>query len=124
MLHALYCCGISIAYSSVSNLLIWLADRLIEALITAAAGRHMFGYDNINLSTSKYVEQRGARTPAKVTSGTFGIIYLLPGVDDRDMLLKPICDTFLKLEPNALSFEHNIRPSADLTETVNTAFLA
>ncbi|KAF8557270.1 hypothetical protein OG21DRAFT_1505485 [Imleria badia] len=41
---------------------------------------HILCYDNINISTSIFVEQRiGA--PAKVQSGTFPILYELRNVD-------------------------------------------
>ncbi|KAF6741472.1 hypothetical protein DFP72DRAFT_943848 [Ephemerocybe angulata] len=80
--------GLSIDYSSIRPLLKVLADHSIAASIEVAKGRHMFGYDNINLSTSIFVEQRGSSTPAKVTSGTFGIVYPLPNANSEAMRLK------------------------------------
>jgi hypothetical protein len=48
----------------------------------------MFCYDNINISLSIFVKQRGAATPSKVQSGTFAILYELQNatLDDLKMM--------------------------------------
>ena len=43
----------------------------MDRSIVIGSGLHVFCYDNINLSTSIFVEQRGTSGPAKVTSGFF-----------------------------------------------------
>ena len=55
---------------------------------------HMFCYDNINISTSIFVEQRGSGTPAKVQSGTFGIVYGLQNATLDDLKLAPIVQRY------------------------------
>lgn len=54
----------------------------------------MFCYDNINISSSIFVEQRGAATPAKVQSGTFGILYKLRNASLDDLKLQPILSRY------------------------------
>lgn len=54
----------------------------------------MFCYDNINISSSIFVEQRGSATPAKVQSGTFGIIYGLQNATHDDLKLQPIIQRY------------------------------
>ncbi|KAJ7870114.1 hypothetical protein B0H14DRAFT_2571529 [Mycena olivaceomarginata] len=51
------------------------ADNCMIEAIDMSYKPHGFCYDNMNLSTSIFVEQREALGPAKVTSGTFGILY-------------------------------------------------
>lgn len=51
-----------------------------SALYWACKTNHMLStyvllHDNINISSLIFMEQRGAATPAKVQSGTFGILY-------------------------------------------------
>ncbi|KAJ7923656.1 hypothetical protein B0H13DRAFT_1864639 [Mycena leptocephala] len=53
---------------------------------------HGFCYNNMNLSTSRYVEQRGVMGPAKVTSGTFGVLYGLRNTKWQHMLIAPIME--------------------------------
>jgi hypothetical protein len=70
----------------------------------------MFCYDNINISTSNFVEQRGSSTPAKVRSGTFGILYKLHNASPQDLALAPITSRFkdfkgLSSRDLCLSFE-------------------
>ena len=54
----------------------------------------MFCYDNINISSSIFVEQRGAGTPAKVQSGTFAILYGLRNAALDDLKLQPIMNRY------------------------------
>ncbi|KAJ7927123.1 hypothetical protein B0H13DRAFT_1861663 [Mycena leptocephala] len=76
IIDALYRCGLSVAYDSVLNLVESLGEHCntnaVRVVATDPAG---VGYDNINISTSIFVEQRGAAGPAKVTSGTFAVLY-------------------------------------------------
>jgi hypothetical protein len=66
----------------------------------------MFCYDNINISSSIFVEQRGAATPAKVQSGTFAILYELRNATLDNLKLQPILSRFRRfngLLPSDLS---------------------
>ncbi|KAJ7744719.1 hypothetical protein B0H14DRAFT_2637266 [Mycena olivaceomarginata] len=72
---------------------------------------HSFCYDNVNISTSIFVEQRSGAGPAKVTSGTFGILYGLRNAKWDDMLIAPIMKRFRAC--TGLDFNRDIRPSLD-----------
>ncbi|KAJ3546399.1 hypothetical protein NMY22_g2074 [Coprinellus aureogranulatus] len=89
-IEALHRCGLSISYSAVLNALETLSDHCIRRAIMYSLGPHAFCYDNLNIKTSIFVEQRGIGTPSKVTSGTLGMIYRLRGVLREDMKLAPI----------------------------------
>ena len=70
----------------------------------------MFCYDNINISTSNFIEQRGSFTPAKVQSGTFGILYTLRDASPECLELAPIISRYnvckgLKMSDLCLSSE-------------------
>ncbi|KAF6759188.1 hypothetical protein DFP72DRAFT_1064151 [Ephemerocybe angulata] len=113
-IEAAHACGLSVRYQSVLNGLEMLAQHCMELAINAASGLHAFCYDNINLSTSIHVEQRGATsTPGKVTSGTFGIVYPLPNATPETMLLQPILDNMRNPDYAGLSFEKDLQPSPD-----------
>jgi hypothetical protein len=68
------------------------------------------GYDNLNVSTSIFVEQR-SWGPAKVQSGTFAILYELRNVSEGAMQLAPILER--ARIAGDLSFNADIRPSLD-----------
>ncbi|TEB38018.1 hypothetical protein FA13DRAFT_1751836 [Coprinellus micaceus] len=91
-IEAAHALGLSVRYQSVLNHLAFLAATCMERTVVVAMGFYMFCYDNINLSTSIHVEQRGSgATPGKVTSGTLGIVYPLPDtINPEDMELQPI----------------------------------
>ncbi|KAJ7883336.1 hypothetical protein B0H13DRAFT_1890420 [Mycena leptocephala] len=78
-----------------------------EAAEFAATEPHGLGYDNMNISTSIFVEQRGANGPAKVTSGTFGVLYGLRNAKLDHMLIAPIMKRFR--ESTGLRFNRDIR---------------
>ncbi|KAJ7842436.1 hypothetical protein B0H14DRAFT_2586304 [Mycena olivaceomarginata] len=61
--------------------------------------------------TSIFVEQRSGAGPAKVTSGTFGILYGLRNAKWDDMLIAPIMKRFRAC--TGLDFNRDIRPSLD-----------
>ncbi|KAJ7505043.1 hypothetical protein B0H11DRAFT_2154382 [Mycena galericulata] len=76
-INALFKCGLSVCYDSVLNLIELLSVHCMVDAIEMVKKPHGFCYNNMQLNTSIFVEQRGAMGPAKVTSGTFGILYLL-----------------------------------------------
>ncbi|KAF6740873.1 hypothetical protein DFP72DRAFT_1086565 [Ephemerocybe angulata] len=113
-IEAAHACGLSVRYQSVLNGLEMLAKHCMDLAVDTASGFHAFCYDNINLSTSIHVEQRGATsTPGKVTSGTFGIVYPLPNATEEAMLLQPILDNMRNPNYPGLSFEKDLEPSPD-----------
>ncbi|KAJ7639893.1 hypothetical protein B0H17DRAFT_1216787 [Mycena rosella] len=110
-IDALFRCGLSVCYDSVLNLVESLADHCMLAAIDIAKDPHSFCYDNINISTSIDVEQRGAAGPAKVQSGTFGLLYILLDAVREHMLIKPIMRGFKAA--TGLHFNHDIKPSLE-----------
>ncbi|KAF8873122.1 hypothetical protein BD779DRAFT_1452195, partial [Infundibulicybe gibba] len=101
--------SLSLSYPSILTTLSSLADRSIENARRAADGPHGLAYDNINMSTSIFVEQT-SNMMNKVQSGTFGVIYELFNAKKDDILLAPIM-TRLKSAP--LMTMKDLRPTAD-----------
>ena len=81
-----------------------LANHCMDLAIVVGSGLHVFYYDNI---TSIFVEQRGTSSPAKVTSGTFGILYKFHNGNPDHMKLAPILERSRKVK----GLDFNIRPS-------------
>jgi hypothetical protein len=79
--------------------------------VNVGSGIHVFCYDNVNISTSIFVEQRGSKGPSKVTSGTFGVVYKVRNGRPEDMKLAPILERFRKVI--GLEFNRDIRPRKD-----------
>ena len=75
------------------------------------SGIHVFCYDNVNLSTSIFVEQRGAGnfSPAKVTSGTFAVLYKVRNGNPENMKLAPIIERFKSVK--GLTFNLDLQPT-------------
>lgn len=86
-----------------------LANHCTNLAVAVGNGPHVFCYDNINLSTSDFVEQRGSATPAKVTSGTFPILYKVCNGTADDMKLAPILERLRKCK--GLEFNGDLRPT-------------
>ncbi|KAI9437299.1 hypothetical protein H4582DRAFT_2058293 [Lactarius indigo] len=80
-----------------------------DALSMLALGPHIFCYNNIQISTSIFVEQWGSSGPAKVTSGTFGVLYKVRNGMPEKMELAPIMEHFVKTK--GLDFNRDIRPT-------------
>ena len=93
-IDVLFRCGLTISYDSIGKLLSRLSQHCISIAKQIASSPHMFCYDNINISTSIFVEQRGAGTPAKVQSGTFAILYKLQNATLDDLKLQPIISRY------------------------------
>jgi len=71
-MEALNSFGLSTGYDSALKLVQTVANHCIndaQVAVQDPAG-WLFGYDNINMSTSIFVEQRSS-APAKVQSGTY-----------------------------------------------------
>lgn len=105
-IDALRNCGFSVCY----NRAFFLSARCIELAVEVGSGIHIFCYDNINLSTSVFVEQRGAFSPAKVTSGTFAVLYEVRNGNPEHIKLAPIMNRFKQLK-RGLKFKYDLCPS-------------
>ncbi|KAJ7704876.1 hypothetical protein B0H17DRAFT_920817 [Mycena rosella] len=110
-IDALFRCGLSICYDSVLNLVESLSHHCDSQSLEISKDIHAFNYDNMNLSTSIFVEQRGSSGPSKVSSGTFGVLYKLYNAVREHMLIAPIMKRFKA--SNGLHFNHNIKPSVN-----------
>ncbi|KAF7337280.1 hypothetical protein MSAN_02280500 [Mycena sanguinolenta] len=108
-IDALFRCRLSVCYDSVLKHVELLAEHCMLDAIRAAENVHGFCYDNVNISTSIFVEQRGAGTPAKVQSGTFGLVYILRNAVPQHMLIAPIMKRFANTK--GLDFNLDIKPS-------------
>ena len=109
-IEALYKCGLSISFTSLSVLLNKLSTQCLEQAVTVGRGPHMLCYDNINISMSIHVEQR-AFAPAKVQSGTFAILYEVCNGNLKDMALLPIIQHAQQVSD--LTFNADVRPTRD-----------
>ncbi|KAF6759072.1 hypothetical protein DFP72DRAFT_1102267 [Ephemerocybe angulata] len=102
--------GLSRCHSSNLNTIEMLSECGLEQARVIADGPHILAYDNVNISTSVFVEQTDNTRP-KVQSGTFPVIYKAPlGVTIDHMLLEPI----LKRRREAPELKMtDLRPSAE-----------
>ncbi|KAH9956052.1 hypothetical protein BGW80DRAFT_1187891, partial [Lactifluus volemus] len=118
-IDALFRCSLTISYDSFGKLLSQLSQRYITLAKQIASSPHMFCYDNINISSSIFVEQRGAATPAKVQSGTFGILYGLRNATLDDLKLQPIINRYRNCKGLSPS---DLRLSLDQLKCLNHQF--
>ena len=93
-IDVLFRCCLTISYDGIAKLLSRLSQQCITLTKRIASTPHMFCYDNINISSSIFVEQRGSATPAKVQSGTFAILYGLQNATLDDLKLQPIVNRY------------------------------
>jgi len=107
---------LSVAYTSVLNAVSSLATQCVDLAVNVGSGIHVFCYDNVNISTSIVVEQRGASSPAKVTSGTFAILYKVRNGNPQHMKLAPIIERFKRVK--GLTYNHDL----ELTVIQRTSF--
>ena len=108
-IEILHRCGLSVSYTSVLHTIESLASHCIQLAVKVGAGIHVFCYDNVNISTSIFVDQRGSFGPAKVTSGTFGVVYKVRNGDPEHMKLAPILERLKSSK--GLDFNHDVRPT-------------
>ena len=76
-IDALFRCGLSVSFDSVLNIISNLSEHCLALASEVAKGPHALCWDNINVSTSTFVEQR-TDAPAKAQAGTFAVLYKLP----------------------------------------------
>jgi hypothetical protein len=103
-------CGLALSTKSYSSLQEHLARIKIAEASVVARGPHKNGYDNINISTSIFVEQRNG-APVKVTSGTFTVLYALRNATAEAIQLGPILER--AQAAGDLSFNADVRPTFD-----------
>jgi hypothetical protein len=102
MIDALHRTGLLVSYSSIANMAQALADHSVERARAACLRPHALAYDNLNISSSIFVEQ-GPNMMSKVQSGTFGVIYELCNAQPEDILLDPLINNFRRSSPLSLS---------------------
>ncbi|KAJ7667335.1 hypothetical protein B0H17DRAFT_1142824 [Mycena rosella] len=90
-MEALQSIGLSKCFDTTQDLIESLANYCIaDACVLARAPEgSMVNWDNINMSTSIFVEQRNS-APAKVQSGTYTILYRLHNPNPSAMRLAPL----------------------------------
>ncbi|KAJ7218534.1 hypothetical protein GGX14DRAFT_356904 [Mycena pura] len=115
-IDAAHQCRLSVGYDSVISHIESLADACTTKNIEFISNQdnpHSFTYDNLNIPTSEYVEQRGAAGPAKVTSGTVGVAssYGLRNAKREHMLIAPLMKR-LRSSPG-LHFNRDLRPAIE-----------
>ncbi|KAF8132995.1 hypothetical protein EV363DRAFT_1583268 [Boletus edulis] len=109
-IEALAKCGLSISFTSLLKLLNKLASRCLDQAAQITRFPHILCYNNINISTSIFVEQRiGA--PAKVQSGTFPIVYELSNTNPQHLCLGPMLQH--ANQATDLTFNGDVRPTND-----------
>ncbi|KAF8419230.1 hypothetical protein L210DRAFT_3426290 [Boletus edulis BED1] len=109
-IEALAKCGLSISFTSLLKLLNKLASRCLDQAAQITRFPHILCYDNINISTSIFIEQRiGA--PAKVQSGTFPIVYELSNTNPQHLCLGLMLQR--ANQATDLTFNGDVRPTND-----------
>ena len=107
-IEALHKCGLSISFPSLTNLLHQLAAKSLERASQVARHPHILCWDNINIKTSIFVEQRDF-APAKVQSGTFAILYEVKA-NPVDLRLSPMLAR--AQQASDLVFNTDVRPTS------------
>ncbi|KAH9158595.1 hypothetical protein EDB89DRAFT_2085763 [Lactarius sanguifluus] len=102
MVDVLHRTGLTVSYNSILSMVQSLADRSIDRAKAALLLPHALAYDNINISSSIYVEQ-GPNTMSKVQSGTFAVIYELLNAWAEDMDMKPLIKNLRRSSPLVIS---------------------
>ncbi|KII92676.1 hypothetical protein PLICRDRAFT_102450 [Plicaturopsis crispa FD-325 SS-3] len=120
MIDVLQKTGFCISYDSILALVNNLATCSLARARVVAFGPHALCWDNINISTSIFTEQR-ANGPSKVRSGTVAVLYKLPNAKRSDMLLAPMIERARKAP--GLSFNADIRPTLEQSLAFNYQLL-
>ena len=94
MIDILHQSALTMSYTSVLKILESLSEHSLQtARDYIKNSPHALAYDNINISTSIFVEQR-ENMPSKVQSGTFPVIYELLNANPEHMKLEPMIARF------------------------------
>lgn len=119
MIDVLHRTCLTVSYTSISNMVLALADRSIERAKDASLRPHALAYDNVNISSSIFVEQ-GPNTMSKVQSGTFAVIYELLNARAEDMDIKPLVENLRRSSPLVLA-DLRMKPEAGYSYISQTA---
>ncbi|KAJ7659847.1 hypothetical protein B0H17DRAFT_954562 [Mycena rosella] len=109
--------GLSKCFDSAQTMVDSVADYCIDAARVEAQTPNGFmgNWDNVNISTSDFVEQRSGG-PAKVQSGTYAILYRLRNPNPRAMTLGSLLAR-AEATPN-LDFNNDVCPT--LAQSIGT----
>jgi hypothetical protein len=102
MIDVLHRTCLTVSYASISAMVQSLADRSIEQVKAASLHPHALAYDNINISSSIFVEQ-GPNAMSKVQSGTFAVVYELLNARAEDMDIGPLVENLRQSSPLDIS---------------------
>ena len=114
-IHTLQCCGLSISYDSINQILSELSPQCLAEAQPVARSPHLATYDNINISLSSFYEQR-EDAPSKVQSGTVAVLYKLRNANPDHMRLQELLKR--DREGRDLHFSDDIQPSFSQLETI------
>ena len=107
MIDILHQSALTMSYTSVLKVLESLSEHSLQTARDYVNNfPHALAYDNINISTSIFVEQR-ENMPSKVQSGTFPVIYELLNANPEHMQLEPMIVRFKMSSPLNMS---DVRP--------------
>jgi hypothetical protein len=109
LLNTLNGACLTMSFPSIKKIVDTLADHAIAAARKISLGPHALQYDNVNTSTSIYVEQT-ANTKSKVQSGTFSILYELPNASPEHMDIAPMMTRLQNSSPLRIS---DLRPTIE-----------
>jgi len=98
LMNVLQRCGLTTSFSSIATTVSALASFSVQQAAKVSQGPHAFAYDNMNMKSSIFVEQR-PDAMSKVQSGTFPVIYELPHARLEDMRLAPMMENLKKAKP-------------------------
>jgi hypothetical protein len=102
MIDVLHRTCLMVSYASISAMVQSLADRSIEQAKAASLHPHALAYNNINISSSIFVEQ-GPNAMSKVQSGTFAVVYELLNACAEDMDIGPLVENLRQSSPLDIS---------------------
>jgi hypothetical protein len=109
MISVLHRTCLSVSYPSIASIVHSLADHSIERARIVSHRPHLLAYDNVNMSSSIFVEQ-GPNTMSKVQSGTFAVIYELANARAEDMRIRPMMNNLRRSSPLTIT---DLCPSID-----------
>jgi hypothetical protein len=109
--------GLSKCFDSAGTIVASVADYCIgdARIVVRNPDGFMGNWDNVNISSSDFVEQRSGG-PAKVQSGTYAIIYPLRNPNPRAMALEPL----LARAESAPDLSFNVDICPTLEQSIST----
>ncbi|KAJ7687362.1 hypothetical protein B0H17DRAFT_939446 [Mycena rosella] len=115
--------GLSKSFDSAQAMIGSVADYCIEDACAEARSPHgiMANWDNVNISTSDFVEQRSGG-PAKVQSGTYPILYRIRNPNPAAMAIGPLLAR-AETAPD-LEFNHDVCPTLEQSMNIYCNFRA